>query len=98
MAKTIQKKVIRWGPTIVWAGVIFFISSLSTLPSPEIIWWDFVLKKSAHMIEYGIFYFLLSRSTNWNKKPKNYWLPAFLAIIYALTDEYHQSFVPGRHA
>jgi len=25
------------------------------------------------------------------------WLSWFLAVLYALTDEIHQSFVPGRH-
>jgi len=25
------------------------------------------------------------------------WLAWFLAVLYAVTDEFHQSFVPGRH-
>ena len=90
MAKTISK----WGPVIIWAGLIFLVSSIPTLPKTEIIWWDFILKKSAHMIEYGIFYFFLIRALG-----KRGTLLAFImAILYACSDEYHQSFVPGRTA
>ena len=97
----------RWGPIIIWAGVIFTFSSISTLPKAEIIWWDFILKKSAHIIEYAIFFLLLIRALNPTSPKKlmpqsvksKTWLIAFVvAILYALTDEYHQSFVPGRTA
>jgi VanZ family protein len=43
-------------------------------------------------------FFLVARGVNWDKAQKNWWLPAVITIFYALTDEYHQSFVAGRTA
>ncbi len=84
----------KWAPVFLWAAAIFTVSSFSTLPKAEFIWWDFILKKSAHMIEYAILYFLVLRALKYK-----YWLPAiFACILYALSDEFHQSFVPGRTA
>ena len=100
-----KKIIFRWGPVILWAVIIFTISSIPTLPKSKIIWWDFILKKTAHVVEYAILSFLLIRGlTNtassqlFPKKVKPYALIiAFIfAVIYAFSDEFHQSFVPGR--
>lgn len=59
--------------------------------------WDFFLKKTAHMIGYGIFYYLLVRAV----KPKSlsaYVVIMIFCVFYAISDEIHQSFVPGRTA
>jgi len=53
-----------------------------------------IVRKTAHFLEYAIFGFFTARSFKLsNKKP-------FFAIpfcgIYAATDEYHQTFTPGR--
>jgi len=32
-----------------------------------------------------------------NKISKVQWVVLFLAVLYALTDEWHQSYVPGRY-
>jgi len=95
-------KIKLWFPVFLWCGVIFILSSIPTLPSPEILWWDFVLKKSAHIIEYGILYFLTYRALTKNfLKQKNLLFTVYcllFTLFYAISDEYHQSFVPGRHA
>lgn len=102
-----KKFILRWGPAILWAVIIFTISSIPTLPKTKIIWWDFILKKTAHIIEYGIFYLLIVRALSNitgkqllpKKVNKTTLLTALiLAIIYALSDEYHQSFIIGRTA
>ncbi|MBI4034819.1 MAG: VanZ family protein [Candidatus Chisholmbacteria bacterium] len=80
----------RWGPVIVWAGVIFGLSSIPTLPRVEILWWDFILKKSAHVIEYAVLFYLLHR-TGLSVKRAFLW-----GLVYAASDEIHQRFVPGR--
>lgn len=99
----IKKTISLWLPVILWAGLIFFVSSKPTKVVSGFIWWDFIIKKSAHVIEYAIFYFLLFRAINKLKleiKPKkvNWILPFLLLLIYAASDEYHQSFIPGRTA
>ena len=86
-----QKFIGRWGPVLLWAGVIFTLSSIPTFPKVAVVWWDFILKKSAHVIEYAIFYRFLYRAL-----PRRPILVLIISIIYALSDEFHQSFVPGR--
>ena len=80
----------RWLPVLVWAGVIFALSSIPSLSS-GLGTWDYVLRKLAHMSEYAILALLLRRATASD--------PAALAlaVTYAATDEVHQLFVRGRH-
>jgi len=79
-----------WGPVIVWAGVIFALSSIPSLNS-GLGTWDEVLRKGAHVTEYAILGVLLMRAVGQE-------LPALLlGIAYATTDEIHQHFVAGRH-
>jgi len=79
-------------------GIIFYLSSLSTLPSPDIIWWDFLLKKSAHMFEYGVLFFLLQRALSYDQKlnQRMFVWPFLIGLTYAMSDELHQSLTPGR--
>jgi len=61
----------------------------------------FCVRKAAHLAEYAVFAALLCASS---KEPQFPWRPRrvlgcfLVAVIYSLTDEYHQSFVPGRNA
>lgn len=83
----------RWLPVFLWAGVIFALSSISQITVAEFFLWDFAIKKVAHLTEYAVLYALLLRATE--KK----WVLSFaLTMIYAASDEIHQSFVPGRTA
>lgn len=85
-------------PVIVWASVIFTFSSFPTVSTSNFYLWDFLLKKSAHVIEYGILATLIYRAlVNYEvKKDKATLVAIFLAFLYGVTDEFHQSFVPGR--
>jgi VanZ family protein len=92
----------RFLPPVLWMLAIYAVSSLNTLPGPqtgEVVWWDFILKKTAHMIEYGILFYLWQRALNWNKPEKNkaYFVSAVIVFIFAVSDEYHQSLTPGRN-
>lgn len=86
-----------WAPVILWAGLIFTLSGIPHLSSG---WrYDFLLRKIAHITEYFIFTLLAYRGLrlSWNMNPmsRNLATVAF-ALTYALLDEIHQSFVPGR--
>lgn len=92
-----------WGPVALWLTVIFSLSSIPTLPKAGFIWWDFIIKKSAHVIEYAILFFLLWRAAIKNHQPSAISHQPFIlifvfCILYAFSDEFHQSFVPGRTA
>jgi VanZ family protein len=80
----------RWLPVLAWAGVIFAFSSIPSLNS-GLGTWDTVLRKGAHMTEYAILACLLVRATS------SYTWAFGVAVGYAATDEFHQTFVRGRH-
>ena len=98
--QTIINKVIRhrFMPTLGWMALIFALSSISTLPGPEQISWDFVLKKGAHMFVYAVLFMLVLRSIAWQRKPqiRDFLISFAFVFVYALSDEWHQSFTPGR--
>ena len=80
-----------WVPVVLWAGVIFALSSIPSLGT-GLGTWDYVLRKGAHMTEYALLAALLMRALERE-------VPAFLAALaYAASDELHQHFVHGRHA
>jgi VanZ family protein len=80
-------------------AVIFFLSAQPTLPSVPGPWLDALLKKLAHASEYALLFLLFARA--WRRSRG--WRPAMAAAwlstaAYAVSDELHQSLVPGRHA
>jgi VanZ family protein len=85
----VQAAVWRWGPVVAWAALIFVLSSIPDLGT-GLGGWDVVLRKLAHAAEFAILGALLVRAL---RRPG--WAVA-LGIAYAVSDELHQSFVPGR--
>jgi VanZ family protein len=62
----------------------------------------FITRKIAHFTEYAILGFLAARAFRTSPNPaiRQRWflICATLIVVYALMDEYHQSFVPSRTA
>ena len=86
-----SRTLTRWLPVVLWAGVIFALSSIPSLSS-GLGTWDLVLRKLAHATEYALLGFLLMRALLREA-------PALaLGVAYAISDEVHQAFVRGRHA
>ena len=92
-----------WAPPLLYMALIFAISSMKQppLPMPEFEW--LTIDKLYHFIEYAILGGLLARAFL-KAKPsvvpsKLIWgLAAMLSILYGASDEWHQTFVPGRLA
>ena len=93
----------NWLPVILWAGMIFFLSSIPDLRSglPNI--FDLILRKIAHSGEFGILAILLWRailSLNFKQSKQSTTnvivIVIIIVILYAISDELHQGFVPGR--
>jgi VanZ family protein len=80
-----------WAPVVLWAGLIFGLSSTPDLGT-GLGTWDLVLRKIAHFGEYAVLGFLLARAVGRDA------LSALAGVAYAGTDELHQHFVAGRHA
>ena len=86
-----SRALTLWLPVVAWAALIFALSSVPNLSTAEGTLGD-VLSSGAHAVEYAIFGVLLYRALDAR-------LLAFVAgFAYAITDEIHQSFVPGRMA
>ena len=84
-----------WVPPVVWAGLIFYLSSLpgSTLPSPF-----FTADKLFHLGVYAVLGFLVARALGYYGRARRFVmvLSVLICFLYALSDEFHQSFVPDR--
>ena len=84
-----------WGPAVAVAAVIFAASHMSAPPLAGRVadYW-------AHMVAYALLAAAIVRGLAGGGRPRvtgaRLVLAALLAVVYALTDEYHQSFVPGR--
>ena len=81
----------RFLPPLLLMGVIFFLSAQPGLNSGLGIW-DLVLRKLAHMTEFGLLWFLWWRAFEY-RAPAG---AAFIALAYAASDEFHQSLVQDR--
>ncbi|MGH4050239.1 MAG: VanZ family protein [Clostridium sp.] len=59
---------------------------------------DFIVRKAAHCTEYFILYILLYRAIKADKDAsiKVFISSILIIFLYACSDEFHQSFVPGR--
>jgi VanZ family protein len=81
-------------PIVKWLFPSLSQESLNTL--------HFLIRKTGHLTEYAILGMLAAyafrRSTHQLLRRHWFWFSLLLAVIYALTDEYHQSFVPSRTA
>jgi VanZ family protein len=87
----LSRRFALWGPVVVWAAVIFALSSVPSLSS-GLGTWDEVLRKAAHVTEYAVLGALLLRALGRV-------VPALaIGMAYAATDEVHQHFVSGRHS
>ncbi len=75
-------------------ALIFFLSSQSHLPRYPYPLIDLLLKKVAHLFEYTILATLLYRAMGSEGGGR----VLLIGGLYALSDEFHQSFVPGRNA
>ncbi|MBS1152647.1 MAG: hypothetical protein H6Q89_4345 [Myxococcaceae bacterium] len=89
-------RLIAAGLALGYAGLIFFLSAQSSFPVPKGIW---TADKLLHGIEYAILAFLIARAAVDPGEPKGSGaavLAAIAASLYGVSDELHQSFVPGR--
>jgi VanZ family protein len=86
----VAARLTTWAPVVLWAGLIFALSSIPDLGT-GLGTWDLVLRKLAHAAEYGVLGALAFRALR--SAPA----ALLLASAYAVTDEVHQAFVSGRH-
>lgn len=85
-------------PLVAYCTLIFFLSSREADEFGEFFFFP-GQDKIVHVVEYGILGVLLLRSlAPWENQVNNPGLCVFLGTLYGWSDEYHQSFVPGRES
>jgi VanZ family protein len=87
-------QISKWLPALLVMLVIFLFSARPPSELPYFGWADRIAKKGGHIIGYAILAFLYWKAFDF--KEKKVWVAWLFAILYAITDEFHQSFVPGR--
>lgn len=85
-----------WGPVLAYMGVLFVLSAQSQLPAIS----TTISDKLVHSAAYLGLGLLTQRAFHGGKRsPRAAALGGLmLAVLYGITDEWHQSFVPGRVA
>ncbi len=96
--KAFRAFVGLWLPVILWCALIFYLSGIPYLRITQASW-DLIARKIAHVGVFAILARLLARafmeSTTWSWK-RIFVFSLVFTILYACTDEFHQTFVPGR--
>ncbi|HET8945709.1 MAG TPA: VanZ family protein [Candidatus Polarisedimenticolia bacterium] len=94
-APTLGRRVVTWGPAILYLVVIYYVSA-----QPQVGWATPYPDKLLHVSEYLVLAVLLARALNNGiRRPvpmARLLLTWGLCAGYAVTDEIHQVFVPGR--
>jgi VanZ family protein len=88
-----NRALLRVIPPLVLMGVIFYFSAQSS--TGEHPWWDVIVRKLGHVTGYA----LLTALWWWALRPltgRALPIAICIALAYACTDEFHQSFVHGR--
>ena len=100
---SLKKILYYYLPAILYMVLIFWLSSIPNLKFSDTDA-EFFRRKIIHVIEYGILWVLLYRAfagetwiKNFSKNRSSVVLAMILAIVYSISDEVHQSFVPTRN-
>jgi VanZ family protein len=96
-AMRLRSILLRWIPSIFIMGIIFLLSSLPASRIPYYGLLDTLIKKGGHALGYGLlglsYYYALPRSLSRLSRSA---LALVMSVLFALSDEFHQSFVLGR--
>ncbi len=88
-----------WLPPLLLMAATFYLSSQPNLPRAPGEAFDALVKKLAHVGEFALLFMLLARALGSGRySPRSLDVSWLLTATYAISDELHQSFVPGRHA
>jgi VanZ family protein len=96
-SRTIRGFLFNWSPPVLLSLIIFYFSSLPghTFQLPPFRFVD----KSIHFVVFGVLTVLVLRSCRYLKSGNKVSILGILyCILFSLTDEIHQYYVPGRFA
>jgi hypothetical protein len=87
------------GPAILLMAIIFIASATPGSEIPGFGVWDFITKKGGHMLGYALLAAAYYHAFNNGKRSPRWRFVLALCItaLYAASDEWHQTFTPGRN-
>lgn len=91
----LNNKIKYWAPVFLYAGLIFYVSSIPGSEVPSI----GIDLSPMHIPEFYILSYLLFRALKSdivNKSLTSAFLAIIISTMYGILDEIHQLFVPGR--
>ncbi len=95
------RRGLAWLPPLAWAGVIYFVSAQPKEAFVRFGLSGALLPIAGHLITYAVLMVLLviALRVGGRLPVEQSCVVAFLLVaLFGLSDEYHQSFVPGRTA
>ena len=94
-----KERLFRWGPALLIMGLIYIVSSTPGSDIPGFGAMDFLAKKGGHLVGYALLGAAYFHGLTWRRNRSRALMLAagVLAILYAVSDEWHQSFTPGRN-
>ena len=90
--------LLRWGPALALMIIIFIFSAQPKGALPDYGDYELEVKKGAHVVAYACLAVLWLRGVKGEAEARlSHYLWAFaFTVLYAISDEYHQTFVAGR--
>ncbi len=82
-----------WGPALVWAAVLFLLSSWPNPTGPS---WLQVSDKVVHFVLFAVLGGALGFGRQWSGGSVPHWLVIGVGMLYGAMDEWHQALVPNR--
>jgi len=92
---SIRLRIWLYGPPFAYCTFIFFLSNEPQLPSTP--GGDLLAHFCAYTVMGVLFFRALALSRSW-ARTKVWAVAALAAALYGVSDEFHQSFIPGRFA
>ena len=94
MLRWVEKRgILNWLAVLVIAGVIFYVSSLTFPPGKPVF---NIFPIIYHFLAFFWLAFFLSLALVRGKRTDFMVIAILIAVMYAVSDEFHQLFVPGR--
>ncbi|MFH1352008.1 MAG: VanZ family protein [bacterium] len=90
--------IINWLSVFLWCRLIFFFSSIPGIET-GLGFWDIIVRKGAHIFEFGtlcVLLYLAWKNTIKMSAVKFFVFVSGFALLYAASDEFHQTFVANR--
>ena len=97
-AQPFTQRFLRWIPAVIMMIFIFIASGTPGGELPEFGKFNLIVKKGGHMTGYALLAIACFFATygDFKNVTRSAILSMCISIVYAASDEFHQSFTPGR--